>query len=501
MKKIIVFLLIFFLITPAIASSKYATVYHPETGHRKTVLVGDKNAFKGGYVLETNLGAAIPSVVADFQTSLASKLTPTETNSMTLVSGTTDDGTTLNGTYGFTLDDGNSNKEYIVATCVDTACVSLVRGISVATGSSSVAALKKEHRRGASVKITDHPLLAILSNLLNGRDVLPAQLKYDPSLLINDSSATNTIPNIEYVNNVATSGVANASETIAGKGEIATRSEAGLGTSAGATGARLLLPASMATSTSQVSTTSIPVTNSSGKLDPSFLNGTENYTFNGNNIFGGNNTFSATSTFSGNTINGKIINSFYASTTITAGQAVYMATSSHGLLLSDANATSTFGIEFLGIALNGGSNGTQIYVQSYGVYNGLTGLTPGAEYYVSDTAGAISTTMGTYPLFIGRSLSSTELLIDRQRIMGNPILQNATSTVAWTDSYVQAFGYFTGTGGLMQCTINETQIELMGQGTYPANTYLAVNCFAKKGSTWSITSVGTVPTVFLTPIN
>ena len=54
---------------------------------------------------ETNLGIAIPTVVALFETSLQAKISDTAT-SMTLVNATTTDATLLSGTYGFVIDEG-----------------------------------------------------------------------------------------------------------------------------------------------------------------------------------------------------------------------------------------------------------------------------------------------------------------------------------------------------------------------------------------------------------
>lgn len=48
---------------------------------------------------------------------------------------------------------------------------------------------------------------------------------------------------------------------------------------------------------------------------------------------------------------------------------------------------------------------------SSGIMAGFTGLTPGAIYYLSDTAGAISSSAGTNSVKIGRAVSTTELLI------------------------------------------------------------------------------------------
>ncbi|MCX6727157.1 MAG: hypothetical protein NTY75_05150, partial [Candidatus Shapirobacteria bacterium] len=120
---------------------------------------------------EENLGgiagsAHLPKVIANFEDSLVSKITSTAT-SLTLVKGTTPAGNSLSGWYGLTLEAGSSNQEFILANCTATACSSLTRGLSTDTGTSTVASLKFEHRRGASVKITDYPNLTIITNILN----------------------------------------------------------------------------------------------------------------------------------------------------------------------------------------------------------------------------------------------------------------------------------------------------------------------------------------------
>lgn len=48
---------------------------------------------------------------------------------------------------------------------------------------------------------------------------------------------------------------------------------------------------------------------------------------------------------------------------------------------------------------------------SSGIMGGFTGLTPGAVYYLSNTAGAISSSAGSNSVKIGRAVSTTELLI------------------------------------------------------------------------------------------
>jgi len=151
---------------------------------------------------DQNLGAVIPTSVALFETSLANSISSTATSSMTLVSATTKDGTTLaTGTYAFIIDEGTASEEFVTATCVATACTSLTRGLSVLNGTSTIASLQKVHRRGASVKITDAPQLLILSRILNGNETVPNLLKYTTSPTITTS---NSIVDKNYVDATST---------------------------------------------------------------------------------------------------------------------------------------------------------------------------------------------------------------------------------------------------------------------------------------------------------
>ena len=52
-----------------------------------------------------------------------------------------------------------------------------------------------------------------------------------------------------------------------------------------------------------------------------------------------------------------------------------------------------------------------VKVQIAGIVSGFTGLSPGADYYLTDISGAIGTTAGTYKYRVGIALSATELLL------------------------------------------------------------------------------------------
>lgn len=149
---------------------------------------------------DKNIGAseAIPTTIAFFETTLASAISSTAT-SFTLTSATDKDGTTLaSSTYAFVIDEGSSNEEIVIADCTATACTNALRGVSALTGTSSVSALKNSHRRGASVKITDAPILMILSRILNGIQDVPNTITYDGSETV--ATTSNDIVYASWVN-------------------------------------------------------------------------------------------------------------------------------------------------------------------------------------------------------------------------------------------------------------------------------------------------------------
>lgn len=173
---------------------------------------------------DTRLGATIPTAVALFETTLASSITSSQTT-MTLVSATTKDGDTLaTGTYAFIIDEGTAAEEFVSATCVATACTSMTRGLSVLYGTSTVSALQKAHRRGASVKITDAPILIILNRIVNGQETLPNTLKYNsaPSHTYGQNELTTWDKAKDYTDSVAIAGAPVAETSVRGISRLST---------------------------------------------------------------------------------------------------------------------------------------------------------------------------------------------------------------------------------------------------------------------------------------
>ena len=70
---------------------------------------------------------------------------------------------------------------------------------------------------------------------------------------------------------------------------------------------------------------------------------------------------------------------------------------------------------FVGFALAAASAAANVSVQISGIVSGFTGLTTGAMYYASSTAGAITATKPLHPLPVGIAISTTQLLINTRK--------------------------------------------------------------------------------------
>lgn len=249
-----------------------------------------------GAAQSPQLGAALPSATAVFETSLQSRISSTDT-SMTLVANSVRGGTTLTGYQCFTLDEGRTDAEYVCGTISGTSVSGLLRGVDPQTATTSNSTLKFAHRVGADVKITDFPVLQILRNQANGTETYANLLNYTYSPNYTNASTT-AIASKGYVDSVALVSAPNADDTTKGVVETATASEAASGTSLGGTGARLALGANLATSTCQSAANSVLVASStSGKLDGRCLD------VSNANTWTGAQSFSATTTLTGSNVN------------------------------------------------------------------------------------------------------------------------------------------------------------------------------------------------------
>lgn len=101
---------------------------------------------------------------------------------------------------------------------------------------------------------------------------------------------------------------------------------------------------------------------------------------------------------------------------LTANDIGYFKESDQKWYKADADLTATFDQLQLGIVKSTVAINSGVSIAISGPVGGFTGLTAGSKYYLSNTAGAVTTTAGTYSVFIGWALSTTSLLF-------NPVLK------------------------------------------------------------------------------
>jgi len=158
------------------------------------------------------MSSKLGKIVADFRTSLATKISVGGTTA-SLQSNLDDDGIALpDGTYFFTIDGDSSQKEHIVATNTGGNLTDIK---SISRQGVQTAGVKREHRVGAAVTITDFAHIKYLNDLLDGTTDLDGSkpLKYDIDPTISDDKHLATK---KYVGDAFSGVVGTASSTVSG---------------------------------------------------------------------------------------------------------------------------------------------------------------------------------------------------------------------------------------------------------------------------------------------
>lgn len=148
--------------------------------------------------------ASIPVVPSVFETYVASQQGTGDTT-LVLASNTLRDGTILSGYVCLTVDSNTPTLEYECGTAATSSLTvtGVTRGIDAVSGTTTVSSLQFAHRRGADVKITDYPVLTLLSRIMNALDSVPNILSYGTST--NFTLASTSIPYTGYVDSVGAS--------------------------------------------------------------------------------------------------------------------------------------------------------------------------------------------------------------------------------------------------------------------------------------------------------
>jgi hypothetical protein len=106
-----------------------------------------------------------------------------------------------------------------------------------------------------------------------------------------------------------------------------------------------------------------------------------------------------------------ILQSFTYGETISVNDAVYLKASDGKVYKTNASYNDERIHNFIGFAKEAGNNNDIKMVQIGGVVEGFSGLTTGSYYYLSDTAGGISSIIGTHLLRVGIAINSTKILL------------------------------------------------------------------------------------------
>ena len=168
--------------------------------------------------------------------------------------------------------------------------------------------------------------------------------------------------------------------------------------------------------------------------------------------FAGISGFSGFSGYSG--INQTLV-TFTAANTFTTGQAIYKT--SGGYALAQANSVNTSDI--IGVVISASS--TQFTYVANGYTTGFTGLTDGAQYYLSDiTAGLVTTTMPTAggsvikPVMIAIGTTAAQIVEYPGALIGSS--NNGTSGyyAKWTSTQSIGNGILSDNGATLTVTGN-----------------------------------------------
>jgi len=219
------------------------------------------------------------SVVTNYSKALSTSINSTQ-STIAVTSVTTKDNHVLTmGDFGsrvfLVIEPGRNKEEIVMCTGISgltwTGCT---RGLAFyGTSTASMPDNRKTHQSGSQIIVSNaHYVYDELVDI-DSAETITGRKIYSTSPIVPtpDFSDLTYAASVEYVNNVATSGAPNLSETIKGIGEGATQAEMSAGTATGGTGASLLLQSRYATSTGGNPYISVPVTSSAGRLDENFI--------------------------------------------------------------------------------------------------------------------------------------------------------------------------------------------------------------------------------------
>lgn len=283
------------------------------------IIAGSISLFILSHETKQNFGAtANAGANALFEQSLAQPLGTADAN-MYITSGADVQGNLLplNSYQCLSVDTGQPNFETVCGNVTASATSGLtlnitLRGLSTQTATTSNASFIFTHRRGADVRITDFPTLTVVNNELNGIQNIPNPIFYSSNFTTGywATAPSSTLVTLGQAAAIAASGCGNASESVSGCSQLATAAQVFSSASTGSTGSRLVVPASLATSTPYNGGSSvIPSTGTNEKISQLFIDLTQSFSWSGlHNFLAGflstaSSTLSATTSIAASNVN------------------------------------------------------------------------------------------------------------------------------------------------------------------------------------------------------
>lgn len=319
--------------------------------------------------------------------------------SMKLIDGTTSVTMSMFGTVGMAVIEPDTSREENISftgitqnTDGTATLTGVTRGLAFSTPYTDVSANRKAHAGGSIMRISNtapfYNQIAVKDNdeSILGAWLFPSAEPTRPKITADvDATDATSFVTLGQLGRTTAAGAANASTTVNGISEIATQDEVEDGTATGGTGATVVVPASA--------------------LTEARLN-VQRY------------------------VAGENINA--SSTPL----ALYLKESDGRVYRTDSTSAGEAVFAFVGFAIAGQNitTGNTIRVQTDGLVSGFTGLTNGGYYFLTNTAGTISTTAGTISLRIGRAVGTTKILISvgKKIVQGLLTLSASGSTVITT---------------------------------------------------------------------
>lgn len=350
---------------------------------------------------------------------------------------------------------GTSSEEPIYCTGVTTVSwTGCVRGLAFQGSSeTSSSTLAKAHNAGTSIIITNIGQFYNQYVSIDGTQSINDVKTFTSLPLVPTSTPTlgGQVISLYQFQQATTTGGINGSETAKGVYQLPTPSEAGSGTSIGSSGARLVLPSSMASSSRASNTSTVVITRGAdGYIDSSFGGGVNSFATLNSSTLVIENPANATTTPTASKIpisdtSGELntwlnqnrlnVQTYVAGENIDASstpQALYLKQTDGRVYKLNATSATEAAYAFTGFAIiqSAVTTGNNILVQTDGLVSGFTGLTIGGYYYGTNTAGTISTTAGTISLQVGRAVSANTVLIQigKKFVRSSATFSNTTTS-------------------------------------------------------------------------